>query len=289
MAIIIDSHCHPQFPQYDADRGEMIARAKSANIGMICVGTNLETSKCAVELANKHQGIWATVGIHPNDSGEGLSSNTVESFRLLLQEPKVVAVGEVGLDYYRVSEPEKQEQQKDLLKKFLELAVEYDKPVVLHVRDSAKGSSGKVHSDMIEILSKFYVLSSKSLSGVVHSFTGTVDEAKKYLNLGFYLGFNGIITFPPSRSSFVKTSENKNVTDGQVFGMYDEVVRTIPLERILLETDAPYLTPEPHRGKRNEPAFVTYVVDKIAEIKGVSRDQVIAQTTQNCMDLFGLK
>ena len=282
MAIIIDSHCHPQFPQYDADRDEMIRRTQEAGIGMICIGTNLETSKSGIELAQQHEGIWATVGIHPNDSEEGLSSNTAEMFKSLLQEPKVVAVGEIGLDYYRISEPEKQEQQKGFLKKFLELAVENGKPVILHVRDSAKGSTGKVHSDMISIIED--CLSGGDLSkgeklplrGVVHSFTGTVDEAKKYLSLGFYLGFNGIITF---------RSPSEALREGGA-GMYDEVVRATPLERILLETDAPYLTPEPHRGKRNEPTFVTYVVDKLGEIKGVSREEVIAQTTLNCIHLF---
>lgn len=135
---IIDSHCHLQFPQYDKDREEMIARAQSAGIGMICVGTDLETSQQAIELCNKYKDMWATVGIHPNAVDEYFNTNTVVMFESLCKDPKVVAIGEIGLDYYRTPEPKKQEMQKNALIKFLELAIRQNKPIIIHSRDAGK-------------------------------------------------------------------------------------------------------------------------------------------------------
>jgi len=263
---IFDSHCHPQFPQYDADQDEMIKRNLEQGIFMIAVGANLETSKQAIELAQKHENIWATVGQHPTDVESG--SMNQESWAELLKQPKVVAVGEVGLDYYRTPEPEKQKQQREVFLEFVNLAKENDLPLVLHVRNEKNGKSAQ--DDMVELLSS-------NMCGVTHSFTGTLDEAKKYLNLGFYLGFNGIITFPPSPSEALR--------EGGA-GMYDELVKYVPLDRILLETDAPYLTPEPYRGQRNEPAHVIEVAKKLAELKNESLEWVIEQTTANCRHLF---
>ena len=201
----------------------------------------------------------------------------------LLQNPKVVAIGEVGLDYYRTPEPEKQKKQKEIFEQFIDLAQRTKKPMILHFRDSPKGSSGKVHKDALEILPKDIV-------GVSHSFTGTLDEAREYITRGMYLGFNGIITFPPSRKATVGTAP----------GMYDEVVKYVPLEQILLETDAPYLLPEPYRSRppafaqgfggrgRNEPAYVIEVAKKVAELKKEPLEKVIEQTTKNCRNLFGI-
>lgn len=261
--MIIDSHCHPQFSQYEKDREEVLDRARLAGIRLICVGTDAETSKQGIELAQKHTDIWATVGLHPTDAVNE-HYNTL-MYHSMLAEAKVVAIGEIGLDYYRTPEPEKQEKQKEVFKKFLELAIKHNKPIVLHSRDAAKGSAGKVHSDMLSILSKFYSLSSNGHSGVAHSFTGTIDEARQYLDAGFYLGFNGIITFTKQ---------------------YDDLVKFVPLDRILLETDAPFLAPEPHRGQRNEPAFIVEVAKRLAELKNEPTDSVIAQTTRNCKQLF---
>ncbi len=263
--MIFDSHCHPQFPQYDKDREEMLTRAKGAGVSMICVGTDLETSRQGIELTQKTENMWATVGLHPNDNQtEELKSI---SYDILLSQPKVVAVGEVGLDYYRTPEPEKQEKQKEVFEKFLDLAIKNNKPIIIHSRDSAKGSVGRVHEDMLSILNTKYLIHNTNLQGVTHSFTGTVEEAKKYLKLGMYLGFNGIITFARQ---------------------YDEVVKHAPLDRILLETDAPYLTPEPYRGQRNEPAYVLEVAKKVAELKNIPINKVVEQTTANCIKLFKL-
>lgn len=280
MSKIFDSHCHLQSSEYDTDRGEVIARAESADIGIICAGTNLETSKQAIELAQKYNNIWATVGLHPNDVDSSVLTNQ-PSLSDLCKRPKVIAVGEIGLDYYRMDgsegeEPrtnreEFQKKQKDRFVEQLKLAKDANLPVVLHCRDGKSGSAGLAYPDMISILRNWKSEIENSdhgwRAGVVHSCTATLDEAKQLLDLGFYLGFNGIITFARQ---------------------YDEVVRYAPLDRILVETDAPFLTPEPYRGQRNEPSFVTRVVDKIGQIKGVSKDEVSAQTTQNCLKLFRL-
>jgi TatD DNase family protein len=267
MSIIFDSHCHPQMAQYDNDREEMLKRAGEAGVSMICVGTDLETSKQGIELSQKHDNMWATVGVHPNDVASSMHHVVWADFEKLLSEPKVVAVGEVGLDYYRTPEIEKQEQQKETFKQFLNLAIKFNKPVIIHSRDAAKGSSGRVHSDMISILATYYPLHATNIRCVAHSFTGTIEDAKKYINLGFYLGFNGILTFARQ---------------------YDEVVKYVPLEQVLLETDAPFLAPEPFRGKRNEPAHVIEVAKKIANLKNESLEKVIEQTSINCQRLFGL-
>lgn len=255
---IFDSHCHPQMAQYDKDREEMLKRAEDAGVFMICVGTDLETSRQAIELAQKYDGIWASVGLHPNDNLN--EKFEPEKYRKLLRQEKVVAIGEVGLDYYRTPEPEKQKKQKAVFEKFIDLAQRTKKPMILHFRDSPKGSSGRVHKDALEILPK-------NITGVSHSFTGNMEEAKEYLNRGMYLGFNGILTFARQ---------------------YDEVVRYAPLDQILLETDAPFLTPEPYRGKGNEPAYVIEIAKKIAELKNEPLGKVIEQTTKNCRQLFNI-
>lgn len=259
MSNIFDTHCHPQFPQYDKDRDEVLSRAGNANVSMICVGTDLETSRSGIDLAQEHKNIWATVGLHPNDNlNEEFNSNEYEK---LLKMDKVVAMGEIGLDYYRTQGEKDQKFQKDRFIEQLELAKKLSKPVILHCRDSKAGSTGRAYPQMIDILKNEYTKN----SGVVHSYTGNLNEAKEFLSLGFYLGFNGIITFARQ---------------------YDEVVKYVPLENILLETDAPYLTPEPYRGQRNEPIYVKEVAKKIAELKNLSVEEIITKTTQNVTKLF---
>ena len=263
MSTILDSHCHPQFPQYDADRDEMIKRNLEQGVFMIAVGANLETSKQAIELANKYNRIWATVGLHPDEiqllncyDRNNLARYDISDFKILMKKKKVVAVGEVGLDYYRTPEGEKRERQKKVFLEFADLAKEKNLPLVLHVRNEKNGKSA--HDDMIELLSS-------NMSGVTHSFTGTLDEAKKYLNLRFYLGLNGIITF---------TKE------------YDELIKFLPIDSILIETDAPWLTPAPNRGKRNEPFGVVEVAQKIAMLKNMSFEMVAQETFANTQKLF---
>ena len=259
--MIFDSHCHLQFPQYNNDREEMLKRARDAGVFMICVGTDLGTSKSGIELAQKHDNMWASVGLHPNDNlDEEFNSREYEE---LLKKEKVVATGEIGLDYYRTTEESAKKFQRERFEKQLDIAARMNVPVILHSRDAGKGSVGIVHNDMLAILKN----NLPSKLGVAHSFTGTLDESKKYLEFGFYLGFNGIVTFARQ---------------------YDDMIRYVPLEKILLETDAPYLTPEPYRGSRNEPAHVIEVAKKLAELKNESLERVIEITTKNCKNLFNL-
>lgn len=250
MSNIFDTHCHPQFPHYDKDREQILARANESGVKMICVGTDLNMSKEAIKLSEEHKNIWATVGAHPND----INDIVMDDFVHMMNEKMVVAIGEVGLDYYRTVDKEKQKEQRGVFEQFINLAYQYQKPLVIHCRNA--------HKDAIDVLK-----SARDIlcGGVIHSFTGTLDEAKEYLELGFYLGFNGIITFARQ---------------------YDETVIYTPLERIFLETDAPYLTPEPYRGKRNEPAYVIEVAKQIGKIKNLLFDRIINVTTQNTVDLF---
>jgi TatD DNase family protein len=238
----------------------MLERAKSAGVSMICIGTDYETSKSGIELAQQHDTMWVAVGLHPNDNAA--EEFNIDQYRELLKQPKVVAIGEIGLDYYRTEKPEDQQKQKERFIQQLKLAKESGLPVVLHCRDGKSGSTGRAYPDMIEILKQY-----PEVRGVVHSCTASLDEAKQFLDLGYYLGFNGIITFAR---------------------MYDEVVRFTPLDRILLETDAPYLTPEPNRKQRNEPAFVVEVAKKLAELKNESIEVVAERTLKNCQQLFNI-
>jgi len=258
---IFDSHCHPQFPQYDNDREEMIKRARDAGVFMICIGTDLETSKQGIELAQKTEGMWASVGLHPNDNLD--EKFNPEEYEDLLRQDKVVAMGEIGLDYYRTTEDSAKKFQRERFEQQLDVAKRVNVPVIIHSRDAGKGSVGIVHGDLLSILKN----NLPSRLGVAHSFTGTLEEAKKYLDLGFSLGFNGILTFARQ---------------------YDDVVRYAPLGRILLETDAPFLAPEPYRGKRNESAYIIEVAKKLAELKNISLEKVIEKTTENCKNLFNL-
>jgi TatD DNase family protein len=271
--MMVDSHCHPQFPQYDADREEVIKRTLAGGCSMICVGTDLEMSKKAIELAEKYDQIklpdgnlgvgkiWATVGCHPN---ELIKEFRIEDYKELAKHPKVVGIGEIGLDYYKTEEPETKIKQREIFRQFLELSKELNKPIIIHCRDPLRREESKesAYDDIIDILKD------NPVAGVVHSFTGDFELACKFLDLGLFLGLNGIITF---------TNE------------YDEMVAKVPLKRILIETDAPYLAPVPYRGKRNEPLYVEFVAKRIAEIKNISLEEVVEKTEENTKDLFKLE
>ena len=269
---MIDTHCHIQDRQYDVDRNEIIKRARENNVSMICVGTDFKMSQKAIALAELHNDIWASIGLHPNDNlGEVYDQSQYKS---LAQHPKVIAIGEIGLDYYRTVDEEKKKFQRERFLQQLELAEQTQKPVIIHCRDPLRpprlkagqsASEASAHRDMQEILkSRAHQL----LGGVIHSFTGTYDDAKKYIELGFCIGFNGIITFTRQ---------------------YDETVQKIPLEKILVETDSPYLAPEPHRGKRNEPAYIVEVIKQIGVLRNISDEDVIAVTSKTTQMLFGLE
>jgi TatD DNase family protein len=241
---------------------------------MVNVGTQTNTSKSAVELAQKYpEGVFAAIGLHPVhaykqelDEEESHFMTRAESFDETIYESmltdKVVGIGECGLDYFRLPPNEdpdkiKKLQKKEFIKQ-LNFAQKHGLPVVIHCRDA--------YSDLIDILKHEY----KDLPGVAHSFTDTWDTAKKFLDLGFYVALNGILTFDKT-------------------GKLAEVVEQSPFDRLLLETDAPYLTPPPYRGKRNEPSYVQYVAARIAEIKKMSTEEVGKQTFENACELFNIK
>lgn len=297
MFRLIDSHAHVQFPAYDADREAVIARALEAGVGMVNIGTQYTTSADAIRLAERHaSGVWATAGFHPNhvardtyhDSWELAEQHQevfdAEKFRALAVHPRVVAVGECGLDYaVFVRERSEREQKRasaeaigegglpskdpqELKKRQqavfiqqIELALEVQKPLVIHCRNAFK--------DLITILNSYFSIHNSRPNGVVHFFSGSWDDAARLIDLGFYLGFGGVVTFARD---------------------YDEVVKKAPLDRLLVETDAPYVSPVPYRGRRNEPAYITETVRKIAELRGISYDEVAAATTANARQFFGL-
>ena len=294
----IDCHTHAQFAAYKDDREEVIRRAIVQGVAMINVGTQRDTSKEAVDLARKYENVWVCVGLHPihteksfhdeqelgasPSTGSGFTSRgedfDYEYYKKLALDDRVVAIGECGLDYYHVSQniehaaeiQKNQKKQKETFIKQIELAFDVKKPLMIHCRGSASSPSD-VFADLIEILEENRnKLNDKP--GIVHFFSGTTDHAEKLLDLGFYFTFGGVITFPPKA--------------GQRTGAYDEVIKMIPMERILSETDAPYVTPEPYRGKRNEPAYVIYVVRKLAELKGVSEEDMAVRILANAKEVF---
>jgi len=255
---LIDTHAHLNFSDYDKDRDEVIKKCLDNNVWMINVGTDYESSKKTIDISEKYsQGIFASVGMHPENIGKevfnlGKYKELAHSTRSSAEahskpsgqaKSKVVAIGEIGLDYWdcpktKKKQAEFKEKQKKLFLEQLNLARELNLPVIFHCR--------KAHNDLLEILD--YKLKTKNykLFGVIHCFTGNWEQAKKYLDMGFYLGFNGIIF-------------KLNL---------DEIIKKTPLNRILIETDCPYLTPPPMEG-RNEPLYVKYIAEKIAEIKNI--------------------
>ncbi len=251
---LFDAHCHLQLAQFDADRDEVIARMREKDMGGIIVGTDFETSRQGVELASLYENLWASVGLHPNDNAQEEFDMT--SYEELALDPKVVAIGECGLDYFRSGgTDEEKAAQKVRFENQIELAVRVNKPLIIHCRNA--------HDDLLAILEQ----KKPSVPIVIHFFTGSGELAQKYLDIGCMLSFPGPITY----------------TD-----MYDESIRVAPLDKILAETDSPFASPVPNRGKRNEPAYVEYVAEKIAVVKGISKDEVARQITFNSQRVFGI-
>ena len=258
---MIDSHAHVTFDSFDKDRESVVRRALEAGAqGWIEVGTDIKQSQKAVEFAQKHENVWATVGVHPTDA-ESLDYDSWRKLRELVREKKVVAVGEVGIDVYRGGSLKKQVAS---LEKFIDLATDNNLPIVWHVRSSEKVDA---HDEVLKLLAS--CSEGVRLRGAMHSYSGTWEQAEKYLALGMYISFNGVVTF-------------KNA------GETAEVARLVPLSRMLIETDCPFLAPEPYRGKRNEPAYLEFVAEKIAEIKGIAVREVRRNTLGNTRQLFGL-
>ncbi len=253
--MFVDSHTHIQLSQFNQDRELVLERARAAEVNTILIiGFDFDTSLGSIELAEKHDNLYATVGMHPHDANK-LTPEILDSFRSKLEHPKVIAVGEIGLDYYRnLSLPE---IQKDAFEKQLDLAEELDMPIIIHNRDA--------YMDILPILEG----RNGKISGVLHCFTGDVELMHRSLEIGFYIGIGGIVTYP-------------NAKDLQ------KVAKEIPLERLLIETDCPWLSPQFKRGKRNEPSYVRAVAEKIAEIRDTTVDSIGHITTQNFNTLFGI-
>jgi len=260
----IDAHCHIQFEQYAQDDAELIARMRDEGVAGIVVGVDYESSKKAVALAEKYEHLSAAVGLHPNHADEFFDE---EAFRKLAGHPKVVAIGECGLDYFRPVEVNDavKEKQKELFKQHLTLAVALDKPLIVHTRPS-KGTMD-AYDDVIEIL-KEAKFEHPNLRGDIHFFVGGVEEAEALIALDFTISFTAVITFARD---------------------YDAVIRAVPLTNILSETDAPYLAPASRRGTRNDPLAVVEVAAKIAAIRGEDPETVRAALLANAKRLFTLK
>jgi TatD DNase family protein len=288
--MLTDTHCHLDFNKFDEDRESVIQRALDAGLIRILIpGLDWNSSLAAVQLAESRPELFAAVGYHPTDV-EKWEETSYEQLKMLIMKPsglpltyqepapglhkKIVAIGEIGLDYYWVKEVEKQAHQREILRRQLQLAAEVNKPVIIHMRETEDAWFGQASIDLIQILSEWH--SSLSLNhhplaetpGVLHSFNGNLETAQKALDLNFFIGVTGPVTY--------KKAEEKR-----------QIIRQLPLERLLIETDSPFLTPVPMRGKRNEPAFVIYIADKIAEIHMTTREQVERITAANAARLFG--
>ncbi|MFA6849195.1 MAG: TatD family hydrolase [Selenomonadaceae bacterium] len=255
--MLVDTHAHIDAEQFDADRAAMIQRAITQGVTRIVnMGDDIESSARSVKLAEDYREIYAGVGIHPEKADKMLKSHD-DLLAAWTQLPKVVAIGEIGLDYYYEKDAEKRELQKRVFIRQLDIARQMHMPVCVHNRDA--------HGDTLDILKR----EGKGILGVVHCFSGSWEMAKKLLRCGWYIGIDGPITF-------------KNAAK------LPEIIRQVPLDRLLVETDSPYLAPVPKRGKRNEPAFVYYVAKKAAELRGEDFETFAAVTTTNARHLYGI-
>lgn len=266
MVELIDTHAHLDHPKFDTDREAVIRRARDAGVGtIITVGADMASSRASVALAESYMGIYATVGVHPHDA-KAVSAADLDELRRLAAHARVVAVGEMGLDYYWDHSPHK--VQKEVFEAQLEVAVEAGKPVVIHIRD--KKEHRAAYDDALDILNKWATDLPAGRIGVLHCFSGDPDAAQRALELGFYLGVDGPVTYPNAAG-------------------LREIAAHIPLDRLLLETDCPYLTPQFRRGKRNEPAYLGQIAEIIVRVKGISTERAAQATTENAQKLFGLK
>ncbi len=255
----IDIHSHLNFPEYDADREQVIARMKEKGVATITVGTSLATSQSAVGLAEQHDNIFACIGIHPID--EEFPEFNEEEFAKLVVSPKVVAVGECGLDYGRegVIDEDKKAVQMALFDQQIEFAVKHNKAIMIHARNA--------NQDIIALLAEKKNVHGERLRGNVHFFTGTIEEARQFAELDFSVSFTGVITFARE---------------------YATTIKELPLSDFMSETDAPFVSPIPYRGTRNEPTYVIEVVKKMAEIKGLDEGDVAQEILKNAVAKFNL-
>lgn len=265
---VFDAHCHLQFPQYTDDLDEVLSRMRAGQLGALVVGTDYETSKAGLELARAHDFLWASVGLHPNDEEEQFD---ISNYQALVLERKVVAIGECGLDYYRTGKTAEERHVQHLrFEAHIQLALYAHKPLIIHCRNAGNGIAHitSAHEDMLTTLGSHRRDHGDKLKIVMHFFTGTRELAERYLDLGCYLSFPGPITY----------------TD-----MYNASIDACPMDKLLVETDAPFAAPTPFRGKRNEPSYTEYIAAKVAQIKGKTVSAVGEQVAVTAKQLFDLR
>jgi len=275
----IDTHCHVHFDVFKNDVADVLSRAREAGVGMIVVGTLHKTSRQAALFAREHENVWAAVGLHPNnihfiapseDEGSGREDFDYDFYRDLARDPRVVAIGETGMDAYRIPDGFEREEvlkeQERVFRLHLDLCEELGKPVIIHVRDA--------HEEVTRVLAEYVSAGKLARRGIMHCFTGTPEQACRYVELGMYISIPGIITFPPKKGE----TENSLVA----------ALRVVPRDRLLVETDSPYLAPVPHRGVRNEPAYVVSTAEKIAEILGIDHGECAETLVANARRVYAL-
>ena len=259
--MIIDSHAHIDLPAFEKDREQVLARARGQGVcSIINVGLNLESSQASLKLTQDYTEIFAAVGFHPNEAF-GMIDGDINKLAKLAEDSKVVAIGETGLDFYRKSSP--RQRQLEVFQEQLGLAVELGLPVIIHCRQAYK--------EVLNILTRWAksVSSSVSERGIIHCFSGDLELAQRYFELGFLVSLPGSITYPTAHAQA-------------------KVARELPLDKLLVETDSPFLAPQLYRGRRNEPSYLSLIVNKIAQIKEISAEMVAQATTQNAIRLFHL-
>lgn len=287
MPKYIDIHAHINFKAFDESRDAIISRALDNNTWVINIGTQYDTSKKAVEMTNDYKdGIYSTIGLHPIHTGASYHDESElgengkeftsrgeifdkEKYKELSKQGKVVGVGECGLDYYHM-EPESVEKQKIAFISQIELANELNIPLMLHIRNSVENLNTNAYQDVLDILKKY-----SKVKGVIHFFAGTLEDAKSFIDFGFYISFAGVITYPPRKNSPRPIN-------------YEEIIKELPLDKIMADTDSPYVAPVPHRGTSNEPLYVADIVKKISEIKGLPLEEVASQIVLNAKKLFNI-
>ena len=254
--MIFESHAHYEDKRFDEDRKELLESFVDNGISKVVnVGSSIQTSRESIALAKEYDFIYASVGVHPENAME-LNEDNFAVLETLLQEEKVVAVGEIGLDYYW-DEPEREIQQK-WFERQIHLAREQKMPMIIHSRDAAQDTLDMIKS-----------CKGQEVGGVIHCFSYGKEMAKSFMDMGFYIGIGGVVTFKNAKK-------------------LKEVAEYVPLERILLETDCPYMAPEPHRGKRNSSLYIPHIAEKIAEIKGINAQEVIEKTNENARKMYGI-
>ncbi|WP_333859610.1 TatD family hydrolase [Clostridium sp.] len=252
---IFDAHAHYDDEQFDSDRNILINELKKNNIiGVLNCGSSIEGARTSVKLAEEHDIFYAAVGIHPEFADE-FDDSIENELKIMSQNKKVKAIGEIGLDYYYRENPPRQVQKSVFIRQ-MELAKELNLPVIIHDREA--------HKDVLDIIKQF-----RGVVGEIHCFSGSVEFAKECIKLGYYIGFTGVVTFKNAKKSL-------------------DVVREIPMDRILVETDCPYMAPVPFRGKRNRSEYVKFIISKIAEIRGITEEEVSKATIANTKHLLNL-